>query len=71
MSGNDYQSNLDLTTVTTPVDAVRLGALLELSSYNWEETEFLVDGFTRGFTIGYQGPVDCADTSRNIPFSLG
>ena len=41
------------------------------SKYNPVETQFLVNGFTEGFDIGYQGPTNRQDTARNIPFKKG
>ena len=58
--------NLDLENIVTPVD--ELERLLKLSHYDEEETKFLVEGFSKGFDIGYEGPFECQDTSRNIPF---
>ena len=48
--------NFDLDSVKTPVDYLKLKELLELSSYDQKEIDFLVDGFKNGFSIGYEGP---------------
>ena len=51
-----------------------MGVLKDLlleSRYDAEETRFLVDGFTNGFDIGYQGPVERQSTSENIPLTVG
>ena len=51
-----------------------MGVLKDLlleSRYDAEETWFLVDGFTNGFDIGYQGPVERQSTSENIPLTVG
>ena len=45
--------------------------MLIASKYNPRETEFLVDGFTNGFDIGYEGLKIRKDTSRNIPITVG
>ena len=45
--------------------------MLELSGYNRDETEFLREGFTSGFDIGYDGPQQRKSTAENIPFSVG
>ena len=39
------------------------------SNYDKDETEFLLDGFTNGFGIGYSGPKDVKITSPNQKFS--
>ena len=64
-------SNLDLESLVTPVDANKLIALLEQANYEQSELIFLKQGFTKGFTIGYQGPKNRQDTSKNIPFTIG
>ena len=48
-----------------------LERLLKKSNYDVEETRFLLDGFTTGFDIEYQGPWKRQDYSRNIPFLDG
>ena len=48
-----------------------LHKLLVESNYDPEETRFLVEGFTNGFNLGYQGPWIRKDESRNIPFQVG
>ena len=45
--------------------------LLYETDYPREETEFLVQGFSQGFSIGYAGPENRRDLSTNIPFSVG
>ena len=48
-----------------------LKQLLEQTGYDKLETKFLVDGFTHGFSLGYQGPTNRRDKSKNIPFTVG
>ena len=64
-------TNHDLTTVVTPVNVVRLKQLLEQTRYGEEETNFLVQGFTHGFSLGYQGPLQRKSRSRNLSFTIG
>ena len=63
--------NRDLTSLITPINVKLFKQLLSESNYNKEESEFLVEGFTSGFNIEYQGPWDRQDYSRNIPFQVG
>ena len=56
---------------TTPTDVLKLKYWLDKSEYDKEEANFLLDGFTHGFTIGYQGEVCRQDTSKNIPLNIG
>ena len=60
--------NFDLENIKTPVNVKILQQLLEESKYDQHETKFLVDGFTKGFDIGYKGPEDVKITSPNLKF---
>ena len=51
--------------------AAKLKNLLEETSYDREETDFLVDGFTNGFDLCYMGPDQIQQTSNNLKFSIG
>ena len=57
--------------VCTPIKVNKLSELLHQSGYDIEESRFIVDGFTNGFEIGYEGPRTRQDKSRNIPFTVG
>ena len=59
---------MDLHTIKTPVNIKVLKQLLEESQYDSQEIEFLVDGFTDGFSIGYEGKEDVKITSPNLKF---
>ena len=45
--------------------------MLQNSQYDENESQFLVDGFTNGFDIGYDGPTKRSSTSDNLPFTVG
>ena len=45
-----------------------LKQLLQESKYDKIEAEFLLDGFSNGFSIGYNGPGDVKITSPNLKF---
>ena len=60
--------NFDLESIKTPVNVEVFNQLLQESRYNTEETEFLIDGFRNGFSIGYSGPEDVKITSPNLKF---
>ena len=49
----------------------QLERLLNQTNYCSKETAFLIDGFKNGFTIGYKGPAERTDISRNIPITPG
>ena len=48
-----------------------LHQMLKESKYPEDKTEFLVNGFTHGFDLGYEGPEIRADQSENLPISVG
>ena len=61
-------SNFDLESIKSPVNVSILENLLQESNYDAGESQFLIDGFTNGFSIGYQGPEDVKITSPNLKF---
>ena len=63
--------NPDLSSIITPVNVTKLEQLLRDSDYDREETDFLVNGFSSGFDIGYQGPAERQSRLENIPFTVG
>ena len=62
---------MDISNIITPVKVDRLERLLRATNYDTAETEYLIEGFTNGFDLGYQGPVDRQDTSTNLPLRIG
>ena len=64
-------SNTKIDDIMTPVDVKAYATLLWQTNYDPEETKFLVEGFSRSFPIGYQGPVKRKSNSNNIPFTVG
>ena len=63
-----YYENFNLDDIKTPVDVNKLEELLTLSSYDSHETEFLVNGFKNGFSIGYCGDEKVKITAPNLKF---
>ena len=49
----------------------RLEQLLIESDFDEQKRQFLVQGFSNGFELGYQGPSNRTDTSDNIPLHIG
>ena len=49
----------------------KFARLLTESGYDRKESIFLIQGFTEGFDIEYQGPEKRQSKSRNIPFTVG
>ena len=52
----------------TPVNVNELRDLLWETEYDTHKTKFLVDGFTRGFDIGYRGEESVRLTAPNLKF---
>ena len=67
----DYFESYDLTNIVTPVNAKLLEAELLCAEFDREETNFLVQGFTHGFDIGYVGPKVRQCNASNIPIKIG
>ena len=63
--------NYDLRNIVTPVNPMVLKKMLMERGYDRMKTQYLVDGFSRGFDINYQGPRIRRDTSANIPLRVG
>ena len=49
---------MDLSSIVTPLDVKKFEHYLRQLEYDPVEREFLVDGVTNGFDIGYKGPVN-------------
>ena len=60
-----------MQNVVTPVKVNRLLELLRKANYDTDEIQFLEQGFTNGFDIGYDGPQQRQSTADNIPFTIG
>ena len=67
----DMFQNLDLENIVTPVDPKVLQKYLVESNYDPDETQFLVQGFEKGFDIQYNGPANRTSNAQNLPFTVG
>ena len=63
--------NPDLENIVMPLNMDRFSQLLRESNYDEEKVNFLVNGFTERFDIGYAGPKVRQSTSNNTPFTPG
>ena len=59
------------SNIITPVNTENLHRWLIRSDYDKQETKFLIEGFTHGFELGYEGPHNRISTARNLPLSVG
>ena len=57
--------------MVTTVKPHVLNQMLHDTGYNEEKTEFLVQGFSRGFSIGYEGNPNVTFTSKNLKLTDG
>lgn len=64
-------SNYDDNSIVTPVNVDNLKSLLIESKFDKKKTDILVDGFTHGFNIGYDGPKNRQTFSRNHKLRFG
>ena len=53
------------------MDHIQLENLLKATSYDLEQTQYLVNGFKNGFDLGYRGPENIQQTSKNLKFTIG
>ena len=63
--------NDDLDTIITPVDANKFGELLQKSGYEYEKTQFLVEGFSKGFSLEVDGELKGQFTAANLKLQIG
>ena len=61
-----YFENFDLKNIITPVNVPELRNLLIETKYDAKKTEFLIEGFSKGFKIEYHGPENVKMRSRNL-----
>ena len=61
-----YFENFDLETVVTPVNVKAYAELLEQTNYDKGKAKFLIEGFSKGFSLGYNGPLDVKMESPNL-----
>ena len=64
--------NTDLDNVVTPVSSAKLDDLLKLSGYEEKKRLYLVNGFTNGFSLEYEGCLkNCKRFAPNLKLRVG
>ena len=59
-------TNFDLDSIVTPVNTDVLEGLLKESNYDPDKSNWLLNGFRKGFSIGYEGPKYVKIKSPNL-----
>ena len=63
--------NHNTDNICTPINVHRLARLLQESNYDKKKSEFLIEGFSRGFDLGYRGPQNVKFSAPNLKFTIG
>ena len=66
-----YFENFDLDSVVTPVNIKRFKQLLDETGYDKKKSEYLIEGFTNGFDIGYRGNEKVKLQAQNLKLNGG
>lgn len=66
-----WYENYDVENIVTPMNVNALKRLLKETDYDEEKGRFLIDGFSNGFSLGYQGPTDVKILSKNHKLRAG
>ena len=64
-------TNYNLEDVLTPVNVQHLTDLLQRYGYNKAKSDFLIDGFKNGFSIGFSGNMKVKKTAPNLVLHVG
>ena len=60
-----------MDTIVTPVDTEKFKDLLEASGYPVAKSQYLINGFNNGFSIGYEGDDKVKRTAANLKLNIG
>ena len=66
-----YFKSFDLNSIVTPVKVDKLHKLLEKTGYPKDKTAFLLDGFSNGFSIGYEGKTEMLQEAPYLKITVG
>ena len=67
----EHCQNLEKYDIVTPINVDRYAKLLKRSHFPGEKSRYLINGFTRGFDLGYRGPLNRRNLANNIPIQEG
>ena len=64
--------NYNLSTIETPVDVNELATLLRETNYDRKKSDFLINGFAKGFSLQYRGRrTKIRRLAPNLKFRIG
>ena len=66
-----FYENYNLLEIVTPVDVQALESLLVETKYDSKKAKYLVEGFTKGFSIKFEGPCIGRRTAPNLKLRVG
>ena len=66
-----WHENYNLDEIVTPVNVVKFAELLRDTEYNKIKTDFLVDGFSKGFSLRFAGNRKVIRTAPNLKIRIG
>ena len=63
--------NYKLDDIVTAINVHKYQRLLKILGFDPNKSKELIQGFTKGFDIGYRGPKNRQDRARNISIMVG
>ena len=63
--------NYDLQNIYIPVDADKFEELLIQTGYDRTKTDFIINGFWRGFSLNFKGNCKVKKRSVNLKLEVG
>ena len=66
-----WHENFDLQNIITPVNVKKLKQILQEVNYCPDKSEYLIDGFTNGFSLEFQSNREVRQTAPNLKFRIG
>ena len=61
-----WYENYDLDSICTPVEVSQLEQLLDETNYNESKKNDLINGFTNGFSLGFDGELNKSQNAPNL-----
>lgn len=65
------EENYNISEVATPIRVKEFEQLLKETQYDITKTEYLINGFTQGFELGFYGPRNIVREAPNMKLRCG